>query len=407
VSDTSKPPTYEYAISLTSQFYFCGIPFRLDVAPQCAFACSYCYASVRGGHRASARSEADPALLAAKLHALFDLRRRRTDVHGRMLLQRVPIHMGGVSDPFQTNHHSDLSIRLLRILCDYDYPVVISTKNPTPLLRSPLLAALGPTSPVVVQVSLTTTRPDLAAALEPGAPRPPERIAAIRELTARGIPVAIRLQPLLPQLAAHAADDLIPAVADAGCFHVIVECLKIPVEAPSSAFRRLSTELHWDPYGYYRSRGARRVGREFLLPALFKWELIQPVVRAIRGLGMTYGSGDYGLNHLGDTECCCGIDRFPPFSSWFKANFASVVRSNKDQLVHFTHVAKHDIPEGSVSRIMNSHSRLTTPAGILAYLHAKWNSPGTANAPDSLLGVSWDGAFDDAGDCIYHVHLTA
>ena len=40
---------YKYSLSITSQFYFCGIPFRLDTTPKCSLNCSYCFAMSRGG----------------------------------------------------------------------------------------------------------------------------------------------------------------------------------------------------------------------------------------------------------------------------------------------------------------------------------------------------------------------
>lgn len=41
----------KYKLSLTSQFYFCGIPFRLDVKPKCETNCLYCFIMARGGRR--------------------------------------------------------------------------------------------------------------------------------------------------------------------------------------------------------------------------------------------------------------------------------------------------------------------------------------------------------------------
>jgi len=39
---------YKYAMSVTSQFYFCGVPFRLDTSPKCLMNCAYCFAMAKG-----------------------------------------------------------------------------------------------------------------------------------------------------------------------------------------------------------------------------------------------------------------------------------------------------------------------------------------------------------------------
>jgi DNA repair photolyase len=41
---------YTTPLSLTSQFFFCGLPLRLDSYRGCAFQCSFCYARYRGGN---------------------------------------------------------------------------------------------------------------------------------------------------------------------------------------------------------------------------------------------------------------------------------------------------------------------------------------------------------------------
>ena len=54
---------YNYSLSLTSQFYFCGIPYRLDTKPKCELNCSYCFAMSRGGRRTETSLIADPNFL--------------------------------------------------------------------------------------------------------------------------------------------------------------------------------------------------------------------------------------------------------------------------------------------------------------------------------------------------------
>jgi hypothetical protein len=41
--------SYRYALSLTSQFYFCGLPLRLDSYKGCPSKCIYCFVGSRQG----------------------------------------------------------------------------------------------------------------------------------------------------------------------------------------------------------------------------------------------------------------------------------------------------------------------------------------------------------------------
>jgi len=52
---------YDYAVALTSQFYFCAIPFRLDISPSCSLGCAYCFHASRGGNSQPGSRRADPA----------------------------------------------------------------------------------------------------------------------------------------------------------------------------------------------------------------------------------------------------------------------------------------------------------------------------------------------------------
>lgn len=392
---------YEYALSITSQFYFCGIPFRLDPTPKCGLDCRYCFAMARGGRRTATDQIVDVAFISRKVRRAMSMQDERLDVNGELLRHRVPVHFGGISDPFSSRKASLATRELLQLLNQYQYPIVLSTKNTVGLLNEDILDLLKGNPNIIIQVSVTTLDSELAIALEPNAPAPAERLRSIKGLADEGLFVTARLQPLFPFVIDEAVAELIPALGDAGCKHVTVEFLKLPVEKKSSLVKEMLDAISWDGHEFYRLRGAELVGREWVLPNQLKWDLLQPVVASIRDQGMTYGAGDYGLNHLGDTDCCCGLNKKRGFENWFRANFANVIRRKEGDYVAFGDVARHWMPERSIARFMNSKCRLTQGNTILHYLKNKWNRPGTANAPDTFLGVSWEGDRDGDGNCVY------
>ena len=129
VDSDSESQQYRYSLALTSQFYFCGVPFRLDTAPKCPLNCSYCFAMSRGGRRTSTSLLADPARIQRKVVRLFEADKKNTDIIDELLLSKMPVHFGGMSDPFASSEIIKRSLQILHILDDIDYPIVISTKN--------------------------------------------------------------------------------------------------------------------------------------------------------------------------------------------------------------------------------------------------------------------------------------
>jgi len=397
-----KPTPYAYGLAPTSQFYFCGVPFRLDVSSNCSLGCKYCFAVSRGGSRSEAPHTLSYESLARRFDRLDTLGWPEGDVRSEMLHHRVPLHFGGLSDPFESEHAASTTIDVLRLLAQRDYPVLISTKQARQLLDSRVVNALESLRNVVVQVSLCSPSDGMARLIEPGVPPTSERLDEVRQLSALGIRSTVRLQPLIPLWLREVSEDLMPRIGETGCGHTIVEVLKVPVETRGSRFRAFESAVNWPVRDVYRSWGATLVGREWLIPASRRWDLLAPVRETVRSCGMTYGAGDYGLTHLGDTECCCGVDRFgPAFEGWMRGNFTSIVRGSLPGPLTIDHVEPNWVPTKSISRFLNSKGRKQGENTIRTLLRAKWNRPGTANAPDSLLGVTYEGDTDDDGNALY------
>ncbi len=396
-----KYENYRYALSLTSQFYFCGVPFRLDITPKCDLNCLYCFAMARGGRKTSNNLIASPDYFERKLHRIFKENKGNIDLNGEMLRRKMPIHFGGISDPFSNKIVSKISKKFLNILNNYNYPVIISTKNTEELITDETMDILKKMKHLAIQISITTPNEKIAKKIEPNVPSPLKRINAIKYLTDNGLYVIVRLQPLFFPWIKEIINNLIPNLGSAGCKHVIVEYLKLPVEKNLSLFKDMFKLVDWDGYTFYKNNGAKLIGREWILPNKFKWENLQPIIDAIHQFGMTYGSGDYGLNHLGDTDNCCGIDKIDGFSNWFKGNFSNIIRHSTSGQITLNKLTKYWFPKKSIKRVINSNSRLKNGDSVIDYLIKKWNSLGTVNAPDAFLGISWKGDYDKNGNCIY------
>ena len=355
----------------------------------------------RGGRRTSLKLIANPDSINRKLIRSQDDNGEGKDVIEEMLSRHVPIHFGGMSDPFSNASVTATTREILVHLSNYDYPVVISTKNTDLLLEYETMRIITKMSNIAIQISFTSLDVEKTRVAEPHVPSTIARLQSVDILSKEGIYVIARLQPLFPSFEPEAVEELIPRLGRSGCKHVAVEYLKLPVEKNLSHTKSMFDVLNWDGYDFYSQNGARLIGREWVLPNEYKWKRLQPLIKRVRECGMTYGSADYGLNHMGDTDCCCGIDGLPGFNNWFKGNFSNIIKHTESEKLTFDQVEDSWFPRGSVKMYMNSNCRLNGDNDILSYLLKKWNSPGTANAPDSFLGITWNGDRDAIGNCIY------
>jgi len=358
----------------------------------------------RGGRRTSRNLITNVEKIREKYRKIFENKTKNYDVNGEMISKKIPIHFGGISDPFANNNISNISKKLLEVLHEYDYPTVISTKNPNQLINDKTIKILKDMKNLIVQISLSTSNERELNKIEPNTSPPKERIKCIARLINEDINVIIRLQPLFVQWIDEIRNILIPKLGSVGCSHIVVEHLKLPVERNLSLFCRMLDKMNWNAYEFYKKNKAILVGREWILPNQFKWNNLQPIVNKIHDCEMSYGSGDYGLNHLGDTNCCCGIDKYNGFSNWFKGNFSNIIKLHLGKIVTFEDIERCWFPSKSIKMYMNSNCRLPNKNDILSHMRRKWNSPGTVNAPDSYLGVFFKGEFDEHNNCVYEVN---
>jgi len=81
-----------------------------------------------------------------------------------------------------------------------------------------------------VMISVTTLDRHLANKLEPRAPTPERRLAAIRALAAAGIPTAVMVAPIIPGLTDTEIESILQAAAQAGAGDCGYVLLRLPLE---------------------------------------------------------------------------------------------------------------------------------------------------------------------------------
>ena len=111
------------------------------------------------------------------------------------------IGMGAMSDPYNPFEEELLLTRhALELIDAYDCGVSVDTKSDLIVRDIDLYQSIQAHSPVICKLTVTTVDEDLAAKVEPRAPSPAQRLAAIRSLAQAGVFCGVLLMPVLPFL---------------------------------------------------------------------------------------------------------------------------------------------------------------------------------------------------------------
>src|SRR5215813_12958699 len=205
-SPTAEKPEY-FFLPVKSILNRCDsnrVPFDWTINPYrgCEFACKYCYA--RYTHEFM---EMEPAAFEKKIYinkdaAVLLARDIATKYKFEAGRGGAPEHIGigTATDPYQpAEREYGVTRACLEELARHEgLSLSITTKSNLITRDIELLQKISAKSRLWVDVTVTTLRPRLARVLEPRAPRPDLRLAAIRKLREAGIKVGAMASPLLP-----------------------------------------------------------------------------------------------------------------------------------------------------------------------------------------------------------------
>jgi len=139
------------------------------------------------------------------------------------------IFMSGVTDCYQpVERKLKLTRRCLEVLAEFRNPVFIVTKNHLVTRDIDLLAELAKHRAVGVWLSITTLDTELRKVMEPRTSPPAARLAALRELSAAGIPVGVNVAPIIPGLTDHETPAILKAAAEAGATGAGYTVVRLP-----------------------------------------------------------------------------------------------------------------------------------------------------------------------------------
>jgi len=255
----------------------CTCPFKLSLNPYtgCSFKCLYCYATAYIGVKDSTPKKE------------FIARLRREAARWP---PEVPINIGTSSDPYPPEEAAyGLTRAALELLIPQGRRILITTKGT-------LYASRDLRLNVAVTPTITVRDRSISLIVEPGAPLPESRIMALARAAEAGVPVGVRVDPVIPYINddPYELEALIEDLAGAGARMIVTSTYKARPDSMARLRRSLGAGVGERLYKLYREKGVRVQGYTYL-PRSMRERLLQPVIRAARRMGLEYATCREGL----------------------------------------------------------------------------------------------------------------
>lgn len=143
----------------------------------------------------------------------------------------APIAFGTNTDPYQPIEADwKITRSVLELLLELKHPFTITTKSDRLLRDIDIIGKAGRLGIAGVMLSVTSLDPKVHQTLEPRAPSPRKRVAAIRALAEAGVPVYLSISPVIPHITDHELEDIMAAGAEAGATTAIWMPVRLPHE---------------------------------------------------------------------------------------------------------------------------------------------------------------------------------
>jgi DNA repair photolyase len=193
------------------------------------------------------------------------------------------ISMANSSDPYpQLERTLGLTRKVVHLLAGENIMFQIVTKSDLVVRDVDILK----NARCCVAVTVTTLDEALARKLEPGAPPPEKRVEALKRLKESGIPVSVRIDPIIPGVTSP--EVVLEKVRFAD--HVTASTLKLRPDA----VKRM-TKIVPDVMNILKPLYTERVGNALYLPEKMRFQILEALGEACKEYGMSFGTCREGL----------------------------------------------------------------------------------------------------------------
>jgi len=262
----------------------CTCPSKLTFNPYtgCDHGCVYCYASSYIPKFHNCRPKKD---------LLRRLERAARKLSGEL------ISISNSSDPYPNiEKKNGLTRKCLEILSRHECKIQIVTKSPLVTRDIDILKKMR----CMVALSITTDDNKISRRLEPRAPLSSERLKTTEALVENGIPVAVRVDPIIPFLN-DKPKRLIESLSSLGVSHITSSTYKVRPDN-WSRFSKAFPEVAKKLSPMYFEKG-ERISRYFYLAKELRYQLMKKVKEITEENSMKFGCCREGFSHLNPALC--------------------------------------------------------------------------------------------------------
>jgi DNA repair photolyase len=143
----------------------------------------------------------------------------------------APIALGTNTDPYQPIEGNwRITRSILELLLETKHPFTITTKSDRVVRDLDIIGPAARLGIAAVAISVTSLDPKVHSTLEPRAPAPRKRLAAIKALSEAGVPTFASIAPVIPQITDHELEALVEAAAEAGARGATFIPVRLPHE---------------------------------------------------------------------------------------------------------------------------------------------------------------------------------
>ncbi len=262
----------------------CTCPPKLTLNPYsgCDHECIYCYASSYIPNFRDCRPKKD---------LVQSLTREAAKLKGEI------VSIANSSDPYpRAEATAGWTRKCLEILVESNCRIQIITKSSLVTRDDDLLGKV----PSSVALTITTDEDYTGKILEPHAPLPSARIRAAEDLVRKGIPVSVRIDPIIP-FVNDKPEKLVAALASIGVRHVTSSTYKVKPDN----WRRFSAvmpDIAEKLKPVYFQEG-EKFGGNTLLPRELRFKLMKNLRDLVTSHGMKFGVCREGIPQLSTAVC--------------------------------------------------------------------------------------------------------
>jgi DNA repair photolyase len=212
-------------------------------------------------------------------------------------LKGETVSIANSSDPYpRMEATAGLTRRCLEIFAESNCRIQVITKSDLVIRDDDVLRKV----PSTVALTITTDDAEVARLLEPHAPTPDARLRAVEDLVGKGIPVSVRIDPVIP-FVNDQLEKLVATLAGIGVKHVTSSTYKIKPDnwrRFSAAMPAVAEKLK----PLYFKQG-EKIGGNTLLPRDLRFKLLKKIRDLTLVNGMQFGVCREDLARLNTAAC--------------------------------------------------------------------------------------------------------